>query len=85
MDNNPEGGPYLRRPKLSEVSVDWVTEEKVKITYTRTGDIETYIPDNIDGSYLQTLKSDDFINPWDWDITDEDSYDSDIYDDYFDV
>jgi hypothetical protein len=85
LDNNPEGGPYLRRPKLSEVSVDWVTEEKVKITYTRTGDIETYIPDSIDSSYLYTLKSDDYINPWEWDITNEDSYDSDIYDDYFDV
>lgn len=85
LENNPDNGPYLRRPQLNEISVDWVTEERVRIKYTRTGDIETYIPDNIDSSYLQTLKSDDYINPWDWELTDEDSYDSDIYDDYFDV
>ena len=85
LDNNPELGPYLRRPKLNDFTVDWVTEERVRIKYTRTGGIETYIPDSIDSSYLQTLKSDDYINPWDWELTDEDSYDSDIYDDYFDV
>ncbi len=85
LENNPEGGPYLRRPQLNEVSVDHVTEERVRLKYTRTGDIETYVPDSIDNSYLSTIRSDNHIDPWEWDITDRDEYDSDIYDDYFDV
>ena len=84
-DNNPDGGPYTNRPRLESKVVDYVTQERVRIKYTRTGDIETYIPDNIDGSYLQSLKSDDYIEPWYWDISDQDEYDNDIYDDYFDV
>jgi len=85
LENNPDNGPYLRRPKLNEVSVDHVTEERVRLKYTRTGDIETYVPDSIDNSYLSTIRSDEYIDPWEWDITDRDEYDSDIYDDYFDV
>jgi len=85
LDNNPDNGPYLRRPQLNEVSVNYVTEEKVRIKYTRTGDIETYVPDSIDGYYLSTIKSDDYIDPWEWDVTDEDERDNDLYDDYFDV
>jgi hypothetical protein len=34
---------------------------------------------------LSTLKGNDEINPWDWELTDEDSFDSDVYDDYFNV
>ena len=85
IDNNPDGGPYTNRPRLESKSVDYVTDERVRIRYTRTGDIETYIPDNIDGSYLQSLKSDDYIEPWYWDISDQDEYDSNIFEDWFDV
>jgi len=85
LENNPNNGPYLRRPVLNDVTVDFVTEERKRVRYTRTGDIETYIPDNIDSAYLQTLKSDDYIDPWEWDVTEEDERDNDLYDDWFDV
>jgi hypothetical protein len=85
LENNPDNGPYLRRPVLNDFTVDFVTEERKRVRYTRTGDIETYVPDSIDGSYLQTLKSDDHIDPWEWDVTDEDERDNDLYEDYFDV
>ena len=85
LNNNPDNGPYLRRPVLNDFTVDFVTEERKRVRYTRTGDIETYVPDSIDGSYLQTLKSDDHIDPWEWDVTDEDERDNDLYEDYFDV
>jgi hypothetical protein len=31
------------------------------------------------------FRSDDHIDPWEWDVTDEDERDNDLYEDYFDV
>ena len=85
LENNPEGGPYTRRPQLETKTVGYVTEERKRVRYTRTGDVETYAIDAIDNSYLDTIKGDDYIDPWEWDVTDEDERDNDLYDDWFDV
>lgn len=85
LDNNQPGGPYERRPQLKEEEVNWVTKERVVVEYTRTGEIETYLYGELDGTYLNTLRNDVEIDPWDWEITDKDVRDSDMIDDWFDV
>jgi hypothetical protein len=85
IDNNPDGGPYTNRPRLESKAVDYVTEERVRIRYTRTGDILTYAIGAVDENYLNTLKSEDQIDPWEWDMTDKDERDGDIIDDWFEA
>jgi hypothetical protein len=85
LENNPEGGPYTRRPQLETKTVGYVTEERKRVRYTRTGDIETYVTDAVDEGYLNSIRGDDYIDPWEWDVTDEDERDSDLYDDWFEV
>jgi hypothetical protein len=74
-----------RRPQLESKTVNFVTEERKKVRYTRTGDVETYAIDAVDENYLSTLRSEDQIDPWEWDTTDEDERDSDILDDWFEA
>jgi len=74
-----------RRPQLETKTVGYVTEERKKVRYTRTGDILTYAIGAVDENYLSTLKSEDQIDPWEWDITDEDERDGDIIDDWFEA
>lgn len=88
LDNNPFSfveGKELNRPTLDEVKADYITEEVVRITYTRTGEVLTYCSDNFDSSYLEQLRQEEEVNPWEWDITYEDRRDTDIRDDYFDI
>jgi hypothetical protein len=73
------------RPQLETKTVGYVTEERKKVRYTRTGDILTYAIDAVDESYLNTLKNEEQIDPWEWDMTDEDERDSDIIDDWFEA
>jgi hypothetical protein len=74
-----------RRPRLESMTVGYVTEERKLVRYTRTGDIETYAIDDVNESYLNTIKNEDQIDPWEWEITDEDERDSDMRDDWFEV
>jgi hypothetical protein len=74
-----------RRPQLESKTVNFVTEERIKVRYTRTGDIETYAIGAVDENYLSTLRSEDQIDPWEWDTTDEDERDSDLLDDWFEA
>ena len=88
LDNNPFNfveGKELNRPTLDEVEANYITEEDVRITYTRTGQVSTYCSDNFDGSYLDQLRQAEEVEPWEWDITDEDLRDSYLRDDYFDI
>ena len=85
LGNNPEDGPYENRPTLQEEEINWVTKERVIVEYTRTGEIETYLSGGLDGAYLNALRNNDEIDPWDWEITDRDERDSDLTDDWFDI
>ena len=73
------------RPELTSIEVNWITEEKTRTRYTRSEDIDTYAPNAIDPSYLGTLNGDDEIDPWSWDVSDSDEYDSDVISDWFEV
>jgi len=73
----------LDRPQLKTQTVEFVTEERQWIQYTRQEDVETYT--DLDKNYLYELRSQDEIEPWDWEIIDKDVRDSDIDDWWFEV
>lgn len=73
----------LDRPQLKTQNVEFVTEERQWIRYTREEDVKTYT--DLDNDYLYELKSQDEIYPWDWEITDEDIQNSDTDDWWFEV
>ena len=72
-------GIDIDRPQLEEMDVTYHLEEKQYVTTSYNGSIETYISNDITEYYLTELKSNDEIDPYDWD------YDSDVSDsDYLD-
>lgn len=75
----------LNRPEFKYKSCDFVTDERVRIRYTRSDDVETYLDEDFDSDYLEQLRQYDEVSPWDWDITDQDERDGDVIDDWFDV
>jgi len=85
LKKNGDDGSYVNRPQIDIVELDYVTEEKVYIRYTRTGQIETYLSGDLDSVYLNTIKDGDEIDPWDWDVVDEDVRDSSVNDEYFNI
>jgi hypothetical protein len=85
VKKNGDDGSYVNRPQIDIVELDYVTEEKVYIRYTRTGEIETYLSGDLDSVYLNTIKDGDEIDPWDWDVVDEDVRDSSVNDEYFNI
>jgi hypothetical protein len=82
--SNLESGDVVR-PTLEDTNIDYVTEEKELRRYTRSGSIETYLGDTLTNGYLQNLKEEGVIDPWYWEITDEDTFDAELRDDWFDV
>lgn len=75
----------LNRPEFKYKSCDFVTDERVRIQYTRSEEVETYLDDDFDSDYLEHLRHYDEVSPWDWEITDQDERDGDVIDDWFDV
>jgi len=75
----------LNRPEFKYKDCDFVTEERVRITYTRSEEVETYLDGDFDSDYLEQLRQYDEVSPWDWDITDQDEREGDVIDDWFDV
>ena len=85
LKKNGDDGSYVNRPQIDIVELDYVTEETVYIRYTRTGQIETYFLGSLDSPYLITLKDVNEIDPWDWDVVNEDVRDSSVVDEYFNI
>jgi hypothetical protein len=75
----------IRRPKLVEKDISYVTEERIRTTIRRSGEMDTYIPNSLTQSYLFDLKSEGEFEPYDWDETDREETDWDQIDDWFDV
>jgi len=73
----------IYRPELKTQSVEFVSEERQWVQYTREEDVETY--SDLDHYYLNQLHNHDELSPWDWEITDEDIQDSDTNDWWFEV
>ena len=83
--NNNENfeGESINRPKLEEMEIRFNTKERQIVYTTHTGELLTYVPDDVDESYLYFLKDNEEIHPWDWE-SDTDYGDSDYIDDEFD-
>lgn len=85
-NNDFNGDTEINRPRITESNVDFVYDERLYQRVTRTGSIDTYLDGgDLSPNYLETLKDDDVIDPWEWDVTDEDERDSDITSYWFDV
>ena len=84
VNNDPENETF-DRPQLGETSVDWVVVEKIRIRTTRSNDLLTYVQGDIDEEYLNALRMNDDIEPYDWNVIDKDEEGHDIIDDYFEV
>ena len=82
--SNLESGDIVR-PTLENTNIDYITEEKEFRRYTRSGSVESYLGDTLTGGYLFILKETQVIDPWEWNITDEDTFDAELKDDWFDV
>lgn len=82
--NNNENfeGESINRPKLKEMEIFFNTKERQIVYTTYTGELLTYVPDDVDESYLYFLKDNEEIHPWDWE-SDTDYGDSDYIDDEF--
>ena len=73
----------LDRPQLKTKTIEFVSEERQWIRYTREEDVETYT--DLKQDYLIELKDFEDIDPWDWKIVDKDIYDGETHDWWFDV
>jgi hypothetical protein len=71
------------RPSLFTTYPEYITEERVYVKFTRSREVKTYVPNDIDSEYMYALEDSEDINPWDWDIIDKDQRDSDITDSYY--
>jgi len=73
----------LDRPQLKTETIEFVSEERLWVRYTREDDVETYT--DLKQDYLIDLKDAGDIDPWDWEIVDKDHYDGETDDWWFDV
>ena len=83
-NNDPENETF-DRPQLGGQPVDWVVVEKIRIKTTRSNDLLTYVQGDIDEEYLNALRMNDDIEPYDWEVIDKDEEGDDIIDDYFEI
>ena len=83
-NNNLEEG-ITDKPELEMVYPSFITRSRVYVKTTYTGEVDTYIPNDIDGSYMYALKDSDDIDPWDWEIDDRLEVDSETYDTDFEL
>lgn len=73
----------IARPTFEYKEVEYISEERILTRITRSGGIDTYIPDNLDGGYLFDLRGSGDFEPYDWDETDREELDWDQRDDWF--
>lgn len=77
-------GIKINRPVLEDVSVTYTLRERQWVNNYYNGNILTYVSDSLDTEYLETLKTEDEIDPWGWNYESEVD-DSDIIDDSWSI
>jgi hypothetical protein len=83
-NNNLEEG-ITDKPDLEMVYPSFIVKERVYVTTTYTGEVETYIPNDIDSGYMYALQDSDDIEPWDWEENEREETDRDSYDTEFEL
>ena len=75
------GDVSLDRPELEEIDIVLNEYERQWVTVSYYGDIQTYLPNNVNDYYLNRLREDEEFDPYNWnsdnEITDSDINDSD--------
>ena len=75
-----------QRPELDKAPVEYVTDERVYMRYTRSGEVESYLDGrDLDPGYMYLLQDIGELDPYEWDITDKQENDWDIRDSWFNV
>lgn len=86
LKNNPfyfkEGYP-INRPTLVDHDLTYTVRESQVVEIYYNGEIETYIPDDLESDYLFNLTNDNVIEPNTWNI-DSEVIDSEVLDDKWD-
>ena len=85
VNNDLDQEGSLNRPTLENTEVDYLYDERVYRRMRRRGIVTSYIGGDFTNDYLGTLKSEDYIDPWYWNVIDESEDDWDIISDWFDV
>jgi len=67
----------LDRPELDQIDIILNEYEKQWVTVSYHGDIQTYLPNNVNDYYLNRLREDGEFDPYDW-HSESDVHDSDI-------
>ncbi len=65
-----EGYP-INRPTLVDFGLNYRVEERQIVILDCNGEIETYIPDDLESDYLTNLTDDGVIDPYTWDVDSE--------------
>jgi len=86
LKNNPfyfkEGYP-INRPTLVDHDLTYSVRESQIVIIDYSGEIETYIPDDLESDYLTNLTDDDVIDTYTWNVGSE-VVDSEMLDDKWD-
>jgi hypothetical protein len=86
LKNNPfyfkEGYP-INRPTLVDHDLTYSVRESQIVIIDYSGEIETYIPDDLESDYLTNLTDDDVIDTYTWNVGSE-VVDSKMLDDKWD-
>ena len=64
---NDPGSEEINRPEIEYKDVTWTIQEIQTVDISYTEGIETYIPDDLDESYLETIQEEGEIDPYEWD------------------
>jgi hypothetical protein len=75
----------LIRPELNTSTVDHIGTDRILVRVTRRTSFDSYLSEDLTEGYLQTLKNDDNINPYDWEEVDREDLEIDEMDYFFDI
>jgi hypothetical protein len=75
-----EGYPINRPTLVSDFGLNYRVKERQVVVIDYSGEIETYIPDDLESDYLFDITDDRVIDPYTWD-TDSEVIDSDEIED----
>ena len=75
LKNNPfyfkEGYPINRPTLVSDFGLNYRVKERQIVILDYNGEIETYIPDDLESDYLTNLTDDGVIDTYTWDVDSE--------------
>lgn len=74
LKNNENFENEIDRPELEEKGVTLELEERQWVTIQYSANLVTYAPEDMDSNYLDVIREEGEIDPFDWD------YDSDVED-----